>query len=104
MSFRRPSDQGAGCDVKDCPKLATQRLCFRVWATVESGMKIGAAAECTTGLIVCDDHRDSPDTAIFDDVGWSRIREGFVAAGRMAPDRSTLEVYYQPLPDIFEGI
>ena len=94
MTFDRPL---VTCDVKDCERLAEYRLCFRVWATSETGLKIGAAAEAITGLGVCADHREDTPASFLTDESWEVVRRGFLAAGRMAPDRSTLQVFYTQL-------
>lgn len=90
---------GASCDRDNCTAMAVGYVGIDAWATGHPKTE-RTKARMIIGLAVCRDHFEEivADTDILlTDEFWTNLQNVFVAGGKAAPDRATVEVFLSPL-------
>lgn len=82
------------CNRAGCQAPATDQVGMAIWAP----LKRGKPAIATMDLFVCMSHREAItiDDVVTDE-GWNILAAAFEATGHVRPDRSLLELHFQPL-------
>lgn len=79
------------CARKGCPRAATHYLEWRAWAT--GFPKTSPHLTGVIGIPLCRAHAESASAdEMIDEAAWRSISDAVAAAGRVRPDRNSLEL------------
>lgn len=83
------------CAVKGCTHQGTEQPVLRFPRVGE--IITPSVTGLLFGLVVCQEHGETPIEEIIDDAAWARITAAYEAAGIKAPARETATLSYQHL-------